>query len=68
MKDVPPERARSQIRQERLARALRENLKRRKAQARGRRTVDDAEVDACKRLPQVPISPDGRTTNGGERG
>ena len=37
MNDRPPDRARSKARQERLARALRENLKRRKEQARLRR-------------------------------
>ena len=36
MNDAPPERAQSKARKERLARALRDNLKRRKGQAKAR--------------------------------
>jgi hypothetical protein len=67
MNEPPPERARSKARRERLARALRENLKRRKEQARQRR-AREPEDDACNRPEAVPISPDGGPTNGGETG
>jgi hypothetical protein len=67
MNNPPPDRARSKVRQERLARALRENLKRRKEQARLRRAPKQKD-DACNRPSQVPISPRGQPTNGGETG
>ncbi len=67
MNEPPPERARSSVRRERLARALRENLRRRKEQARQRR-APEPEYDACNRPAQVPISPDGEPPKGGETG
>jgi hypothetical protein len=68
MKDPPRERARSRIRQERLARALRENLRRRKIQARERRSGGAPDGDACNQPAEVPISDGGESKDGGERG
>jgi hypothetical protein len=67
MKDAPPERASSKARQLRLARALRENLKRRKEQARAR-LKHASQQDACNHPSQVPISRNGESSDDGETG
>jgi hypothetical protein len=55
-------RKQDQARQNRLAEALRDNLKRRKAQARSRREVAPDEVSPDR--PDTPVTPD-RDTNQG---
>ena len=61
MASPPRERARSRARQERLARALKENLKRRREQARLRSAETRKKDHACNPSAQVPISRDGET-------
>lgn len=53
-------------RAQRLAAALRENLKRRKAQARGRDAIPPAVLPATPDVDNPAGSPSPRTTDGGE--